>query len=39
VRIDFGLIYENTKVALEVNGETYHAEGIISNEMFDDNLN
>lgn len=38
-RIDFGLVYEDKKVALEVNGETYHAEGIIPNEMFDDNLN
>ena len=38
-RIDFGIIYEGKKVALEVNGETYHAEGIIPNEMFDDNLN
>ena len=23
-RIDFGLIYNNKKIALEVNGETYH---------------
>ncbi|MFV9483254.1 DEAD/DEAH box helicase family protein [Christiangramia sp. ASW11-125] len=38
-RIDFGLVYDDKKVALEVNGETYHAEGIIPNEMFDDNLN
>jgi len=38
-RIDFGLVYDSKKVALEVNGETYHAEGIIPNEMFDDNLN
>jgi len=38
-RIDFGLVYENKKIALEVNGETYHAEGIIPNEMFDNNLN
>ncbi|MBR8828401.1 MAG: DEAD/DEAH box helicase family protein [Gomphosphaeria aponina SAG 52.96 = DSM 107014] len=38
-RIDFGLVYNNKKIALEVNGETYHAEGIIPNEMFDDNLN
>ena len=38
-RIDFGLIYNNNKIALEVDGETYHAEGIIPNEMFDDNLN
>lgn len=26
------------KIALEVNGESYHAEGIIPHEMFDDNL-
>ena len=38
-RIDFGIIYEGRKIALEVNGETYHAEGIILNENFDDNLN
>lgn len=38
-RIDFGLVYNNKKVALEVNGETYHAEGIIPGEQFDDNLN
>ncbi|GHT02410.1 hypothetical protein AGMMS49525_05860 [Bacteroidia bacterium] len=38
-RIDFGVLYDGKKVALEVNGETYHAEGIIPNENFDDNLN
>jgi hypothetical protein len=38
-RIDFGVLYEGKKIALEVNGETYHAEGIIPNENFDDNLN
>ena len=38
-RIDFALRFDNKKIALEVNGETYHAEGIIPNEMFDDNLN
>lgn len=38
-RIDFGIIFNNKRIALEVNGETYHAEGIIPNEMFDDNLN
>jgi len=37
-RIDFALIKDNVKIALEVNGETYHAEGIIPNDMFDDNL-
>lgn len=38
-RIDFGVVYNNKRLALEVNGETYHAEGIISGESFDDNLN
>jgi len=37
-RIDFALIKNSIKIALEVNGETYHAEGIIPNDMFDDNL-
>ena len=38
-RIDFVILYQETKIAFEVNGETYHAEGIIPNENFDDNLN
>lgn len=37
-RIDFALIKGFIKIALEVNGETYHAEGIIPGEMFNDNL-
>lgn len=37
-KIDFVLIKGSIKIALEVNGETYHAEGIIPNELFDDNL-
>ena len=37
-RIDFAYHGPKAKIALEVNGETYHAEGIIPNEMFDDNL-
>jgi Type III restriction enzyme, res subunit len=37
-RIDFAFVSDGAKLALEVNGETYHAEGIIPNEMFDDNL-
>ena len=37
-RIDFVVIKDGKKLALEVNGEFYHAEGIIPNEMFDDNL-
>lgn len=38
-RIDFALNKDGKKIALEVNGETYHAEGVIPHEMFDDNLN
>jgi superfamily II DNA or RNA helicase len=37
-KIDFAYHGPKAKLALEVNGETYHAEGIIPNEMFDDNL-
>lgn len=37
-RIDFALVKDSKKLALEVNGETYHSEGIIPKEMFDDNL-
>jgi len=37
-RIDFAIIKDSIRIALEVNGETYHAEGIIPNDMFDDNL-
>ena len=37
-RIDFVILKNSKKVALEVNGELYHAKGIIPNEMFDDNL-
>lgn len=37
-RIDFVYLSDRVKLALEVNGESYHAEGIIPNEMFDDNL-
>jgi superfamily II DNA or RNA helicase len=37
-RIDFAYHGDIDKIALEVNGETYHAEGIIPNEQFDDNL-
>jgi len=37
-RIDFAYHGTKAKLALEVNGETYHAEGIIPNDMFDDNL-
>lgn len=37
-RIDFAYHGPKTKIALEVNGETYHAEGIIPDAMFDENL-
>lgn len=39
-RIDFAYHDDenNVKIAFEVNGESYHAEGIIPNEQFDDNL-
>ena len=37
-RIDFAYHGQHNKIALEVNGETYHAEGVIPNELFDDNL-
>ncbi len=37
-RIDFVILKNSKKIALEVNGELYHAEGVIPNEMFDDNL-
>jgi len=37
-RIDFSYVSGNEKLALEVNGETYHAEGIIPDANFDDNL-
>ncbi len=37
-RIDFAYKGPKGKIALEVNGETYHAEGIIPHEIFDDNL-
>jgi superfamily II DNA or RNA helicase len=37
-KIDFVLIKDTIRIALEVNGETYHAEGVIPNETFDDNL-
>lgn len=37
-RIDFAHHKEGVRLALEVNGETYHAEGIIPDQQFDDNL-
>ncbi len=37
-RIDFAHHGAHAKIALEVNGETYHAEGIIPDQQFDDNL-
>lgn len=37
-RIDFAVYRDDARLALEVNGETYHAEGIIPDAQFDDNL-
>jgi len=34
-RIDFAIIKDDVKIALEVNGETYHAEGMIPNDRVD----
>lgn len=38
-KIDFGIVTDlGNKIAFEINGETYHAEGIIPSAQFDDNL-
>ena len=37
-RIDFGISLSGKKIALEVDGESYHAEGAIPTELFDDSL-
>ena len=38
-RIDFGIVTdEGHKIAFEIDGETYHGEGIIPSAQFDDNL-
>lgn len=37
-RIDFAFVDGSTRLAFEINGETYHAEGVIPNELFDENL-
>src|SRR5262249_15254024 len=37
-RIDFAYHGPRVRIALEVNGETYHAEGIIPDEQFNQNL-
>lgn len=37
-RIDFAIKTENEKIALEVDGETYHAEGAVKSTDFDDGL-
>lgn len=37
-RIDFACHSGSSRIALEVDGETYHAEGIIPNGHFDDSL-
>lgn len=37
-RIDFAIITDNSKVAIELDGYTYHAKGKISPEKFSDDL-
>ena len=37
-RIDFAIKTEEQKIALEVDGETYHAEGVVKSVDFDDSL-
>lgn len=37
-RIDFVFIKDDAKLAFEIDGETYHSEGLIPKEDFDDNL-
>lgn len=37
-QIDFAFVHGSQKIALEVNGESYHAEGILPFEQFDANL-
>ena len=37
-RIDFAFVNGSTRLAFEVDGETYHAEGVIPNDVFDTNL-
>lgn len=37
-QIDFVLIKDNKRIALEIDGESYHAERAITSEQFDDSL-
>ena len=37
-RIDFAVVTVNTKLAIELDGYTYHAEGIVTREKFSDDL-
>ena len=37
-RIDFAIKTDEKKIALEVDGETYHAEGVVKSVDFDDGL-
>lgn len=37
-QIDFAVVDENGKIAFEIDGESYHAEGALSMEDFDDSL-
>jgi superfamily II DNA or RNA helicase len=38
-RIDFAIISKSSKIAIELDGYTYHAENVISRRAFDDQLN
>lgn len=37
-RMDFAIRIDNVKLAFEIDGETYHAEGSVSSEQFDAGL-
>lgn len=37
-RIDFAIIKDSAKIAIEVDGESYHAEGAVSSKYFDESL-
>ena len=37
-RLDFAILTESSRIAIELDGYTYHAEGAIPREKFDDHL-
>jgi len=37
-RIDFAIVSQNSKIAIELDGYTYHAEGIVTPDKFSDDL-